>query len=135
EADIADLAGLAGGDGGLNGAAGGEDAVGILVADDLVELDQIDGVSAQTAHRLLELAVELLLGAAVHLGHQEDLVAIAVAQGLAHADLAGALVVVPAVVHEGDAAIDGLADEGDAGRGVERLLADVVAAQADGGDG
>ena len=72
--------------------------------------------------------------AAVDLGHEEDLVAIAAGERLAHADFAGAVVVVPAIVEEGDAAVDGLADELDRVLLGRRRLADVVAAEADGGD-
>ena len=70
---------------------------------------------------------------AVHLGHEENLLAVAVAQGLAHADFGDAVVVVPAVVHEGDAAVDGGVHETDALSGVG-LLAEVITAHADGGD-
>ncbi len=60
--------------------------------------------------------------------------AIAAGEGLAHAELAFAIVVVPAVVEEVDAAIDGLVDELN-GVGLRDLCAaDVVAAEADGGD-
>ena len=71
-------------------------------------------------------------GPAVDLGHQEDLLAVAVAERLAHADFAAAAVVVPAVVHEGDAVVDGGADDLDAFL-LLLLSADVVAAQADHG--
>ena len=47
-----------------------------------------------------------LLRAAVDLRHQEDLLPVAVAQRLAHAHLALAVVVVPAVVQERDAVVD-----------------------------
>ena len=73
-----------------------EDPVRILEANDLVMLHQIDAIGLQTAQRLVELPRRLAFRAAVDLGHQEDLVAIAVAERLAHADLAGAVVVVPA---------------------------------------
>ena len=133
KADVAELAGLAGFEGGFEGSAYGEDAVGVFEADDLVELDEVDHVGLEAAERLLELLGVLGFGAAVELGHLEDLGAVAVAEGLAHADLGDAVVVVPAVVHEGDAAVDGGADELDGlfGGG---LLADVEAAEADGGD-
>ena len=48
-----------------------------------------------------------LLGAAVDLGHQKDLVAVVVLrQCPAHQFFAAAVVVVPTVVHEIDAAVD-----------------------------
>ena len=48
---------------------------------------------------------------AVDLGHQEDLLPVTVLKRFAHSRFAHAFVVVPAVIHEGDAAIDSLADE------------------------
>src|SRR5690242_19478413 len=52
---------------------------------------------------------------------------------MAHPDLALAVVIIPTVIHERDAAIDGRSDNPDA---IVRigLRADMVAAQADGGD-
>ena len=82
---------------------------------------------------MFELRVVGLFGATVHLGHQEDFLPVAIAEGLAHADFADAVVVVPAVVEEGDAFVDGLADELDACLCVG-TFADVVTAKADGGD-
>ena len=114
-------------------AAGSEDAVGVFHADDFVELDEVDHVGLEAAEGLFELLVVLVGGAAVDLGHEEDLLAVAVAQGLAHADFGDAVVVVPAVVEEGDAAIDTGVDELDAFGGVV-LFAEMVAAHADGGD-
>src|SRR5207302_11274240 len=74
------------------------------------------------------------LGTAIDLVHQEDLQTISVLKSLAHADLARALVVVPAVIHEGDAAVDGLTDELNRFALGNRWLADVPTTQADGGD-
>ncbi len=73
--------------------------------------------------------------ASVDLGHDEDLVAMASLESFAHADFADAVVVVPGVVEEGDAAIHGLVDEADhlVLRGV-RIFGEVVSAHADGGD-
>ena len=133
EADVAEFACLLGGESGFHGSARGEDAVGVFHADDLVELDEVDHVGLESAEGLFELAVECGGGASVDFGHEEDLGAVAVAEGLAHADFADAVVVVPAVVHEGDAVVDGFVDEGDAVLGVG-LASDVVSAEADGGD-
>ena len=69
----------------------------------------------------------------VDLGHEERLLTVAVAQCLAHADFAPAVVVVPAVVEEGDAAVEGGADDADALLLIG-LHAEVVAAEADHGD-
>ncbi len=133
ESDVAEFAGLLGGESGFHGSAGYEDAVGVFHADDLVELDEVDHVGLESAEGLFELAVECGGGAAVDFGHEEDLGAVAVAECLAHADFADAVVVVPAVVHEGDAVVDGFVDECDAVGGVG-LTTDVVSAETDGGD-
>ena len=60
-----------------------------------------------------ELLVVVLGGAGVELGHDEDLVAVAVLKGLTHTDFGDAVVVVPAVVEEGDAAVHCLVDQVD----------------------
>src|SRR5262249_22774396 len=60
--------------------------------------------------RLVDLPRGRSLGAAVEFGHQEDLLPVAIAQGVAHSPLRLAVDVVPAVVHESDAAIDCAAD-------------------------
>ena len=77
-----------------------------------------------------------LFGTAVHLGHQEDLLAVAVAQRLSHFDFALAVpvVVVPGIVHEIDAAVDG-GTNNSRGQLVGRSLADVRTADADHGNG
>src|SRR6201999_636552 len=76
-----------------------------------------------------------LFGAPVDFGHQENLVAITIAQRLAHAGFAGAIaiVVIPTVVHESQAAINGRAHDANAFRLILDL-ADVRAAQADAGN-
>ena len=58
----------------------------------------------------------------------------AVGESLAHAQLADASVVVPAVVEEVDAALDGLVDEADGFSLFEVGFAEMVAAESDGGD-
>ena len=98
----------------LQGAALGEEAIGVLHADVLVELDQVDVIGLQPLERFVDLLGRRLLRAAVELGHEEDLLPIAVAKGLAHADFALALVVVPGVIQEGDAPVHAGADQPDA---------------------
>ena len=61
EADVAELARLPGLDQRRVGAVLVEDAVRILVADDLVVLDQVDAVGLQAAERLVELPRRFLL--------------------------------------------------------------------------
>ena len=64
---------------------------------------------------------------------KSNFLTVAVAQSLSHADLGDAVVVVPAVVEKGDAAVDARVHELDALAGFG-LLAEMVAAHADGGD-
>jgi hypothetical protein len=80
--------------------------MGILEAENLVMLNEIDGVSLQAPQRLVQLPGSFLARAAVDLAHEEDFLPVAIAQSLTHARLAGAVVVVPAVVHEVDAPIN-----------------------------
>src|SRR5213075_2511500 len=68
------------------------------------------------------------------LGHQEDLLAVAVLQRLAHPLFGSPFVVVPTVVEKGDPAIDRRADERDAVRFALPGKADMPAAEADGRD-
>jgi len=111
-----------------------EHAVRIFEADHLVVLDQIDAVGLQAVERLVQLPRRLLLRAAVDLGHQEHLVAIPVGERLAHADLARAVVVVPGVVHERDAAIDRVTNDAKAERLVDGRYSEVPASETDRGD-
>ena len=132
EADVANLAGLLRFQQRIHHALV-EEPVRIFHADVLVILHQVHLVRLQPLQRFVDLLRGGGLGAAVELGHQEHLLAVTVAQSLAHPDLALAVHVIPAVVHERDAAVDGRTDQ------PHRLLlvlgnADVVAAHADGGD-
>ena len=130
EADEADLARLLRRQHGLHGAALGEDAVGVFQADDLVELHEVDDVGLQPLEATRRSARRPTPCVRPSILVIRKTFAVAVAQRLAHADLALAVVVVPAVVQEGDAAIDGGADEPDALLLV-LLAADVMTAEAD----
>ena len=83
--------------------------------------------------RLLDLLGGGLFRAAIDLGHQKGFLAIPVAQSLAHAHFALAVVVVPAVVEEVDAVVERGADDADALLLV-LLHADVISAEADHGN-
>ena len=83
-----------------------EDAMRILIAKNLVVLHQVDVVGLQPNQRFVELTGCFCPAAAVDLRHQEHTIAIPVAKRASHADLAGAFVVIPAVVEKVDAAID-----------------------------
>src|ERR671936_443986 len=89
-------------------------ATSSLVAENLVVLYQFDAVGLEAAEGFLQFPRGFLFRPAVDLGHQEGFVAVAVAQRVAHPGLAGAAVVVPAVVHEADAAINRAAHDADA---------------------
>src|SRR2546426_10876079 len=82
---------------------------------------------------LVDLGRRRLAVAAVDLGHEKGLGPVAVAQRLSHPDLAPAAVVVPTIVEEGDAALDGPADDADA-LGRILLVADVIPADPDARD-
>ena len=133
EADVADLALLLGLLGRLNPAAGGEDHVRIGLVDDLVELPQIDHVGIESPQAVFEVLHGGFLIPAVMLGHEEDSVAIAVLQGFAHEHLGPPLVVLPCVVHERDAHVDGRANKADR-LPVVLDLSDVMAAEPEDGD-
>ena len=90
-----------------------EDLIRVFHADDLVVLHEVEPVGLEAGKRFLDLAHGGLLGAAVDLGHLEHFIAVAVLQRLAGAQFAGAQVVVPGVVHERDAAVDGAAHQFD----------------------
>jgi len=79
-------------------------------------LHEIDTVGLQPPQRFVELARGFDLRATVDLGHQEDLIAIPVEERPAHPRFGPALVIVPAVVEERDAAVDRRPDDSDAER-------------------
>src|SRR5208282_3177448 len=104
--EVANLAGLFRLYRGLEAAALGENLLGVVHPDDFVKLHQVDAIGLQALEAFLDLLRRPGLAVAVDFAHQEDLVAIAVAQRHPHPALALTVMVIPAVVHEGDAAID-----------------------------
>ncbi len=133
EADVADFSGLLGGEDGFERAVGSEETVGVFETDVFVELDEVDVIGLKTLEGFIDLDGGGGFGAAVEFGHEERFGAVAVAKGPAHADLGFTAVVIPAIVEEIHATVEGGADDGDADGGVLGA-ADVVAAEADGGD-
>ena len=106
EADVSDLPGLLRCRESLHGTAFAEDAVRVVVAEDLVVLHEVDAIGAEALQRCVDLVRGFGFAAAVHLGHEIDFVAvIALVESDTHAQLAAALVVIPAIIHERDAAI------------------------------
>ena len=57
----------------FNRAAGRENPIGVLEADNLVNLEEVDSVRLQACQRLIDLFGGLLPRAAVHFGHEKDL--------------------------------------------------------------
>src|ERR1700756_3915252 len=114
ETDVADFAGLPGFLNRLHCTARGEDEIRVVEANDLMELQEVDHICLQTSERLLDLTGSGVLIPAIDLCHQKNLLPVTIAESLAHPDLADAVVVIPAVVHEGDAAIDCCAKQADA---------------------
>ena len=77
-----------------------EEAVRVFHADHLVILHQIDVVGLEALERFIDLPGGGGLGAPVELGHEEDLLPVAVAQRLTHQHFALAVHVVPGIVQE-----------------------------------
>src|ERR1700737_2165758 len=84
-----------------------ENAMRIFIAEDLVMLDEIDPVGLQSAQRLVQLPRRRFPRPAVDLCHDERLLPVAVTESSPHPPLAGTQVIVPAVIEEIDASIDG----------------------------
>src|SRR5882762_11936866 len=95
EADEADFARFLRSQDGLHPSAFGKNAIRIGVANDFVELEQIDPVGLKAAQRLVDLTGSRSFGAPVNLGHQKRPLAIPVAQRVAHADFTLAALLAP----------------------------------------
>jgi hypothetical protein len=133
EADKLGFARALGFDEGFHGSIFGENAIGIIKPDDFVNLQKVEMISLQALQRFFDLFGSRALGAAIDFGHEKDLLSIAITQSFAHTFLAGSIVVIPAVIHEIDAGIDGVADNPDALIGGSSL-ANVEAAKPDHGN-
>jgi hypothetical protein len=77
----------------------------VFVAEDLMVLNEVNEIDLEPPERLLELSRRLLFRPAVDFRHEEYFVPVAVAESFPHASLAGAVVVIPTVIHEVDPAI------------------------------
>jgi len=117
----------------LDGAARREAALWIVWSNHFVNLHQIDDVDLEPLHRLLELPARRCRRPPVQLGHHECFLPIPVAQRFPGASFTLSAVVVPAVVEEVDATVDGGANQLDAILFVFRD-SNVIAAQANGRD-
>ena len=78
ETDVARLAGLLGRDQRLHRSTAREEAIGIVEANVLVELHQVDMVGLGALQRLVDLLSRFLFSAAIELRHQKSLRAVAV---------------------------------------------------------
>ena len=74
-------------------------------------LHQVNMVSLQPPHRCFQLRARCRTGAAIELGHQKGLPAVAVFKRLSHSFFAHAFVVVPAVIEEVDSLIERRTDD------------------------
>src|ERR1019366_7925870 len=108
-----------------------KNTIRIVEADDLMMLHQIDMIGLQPFQASLDLPLGHLFGAPVDLRHQKYFLAIAVLQGLPHPDFALAFVVVPAVIHEGNAAVDTSSHQANAVLLCKPMLCKMEAAHAD----
>ena len=79
-----------------------------------MKLQKIDHVRLQAYQRLLNLPGGGVLISAVDLCHQKDLLPVTIAKRLAHSDFADTAVVIPAVIHKSDTAINCGAKQADA---------------------
>src|SRR5262249_60717752 len=101
EADVAERARLARLDERRVGTVCSENAMRMLVAENLVVLDQVDAVGLEAAEGFFQLPRGFLFRPAVDLGHQEGFVAVALPPRPAPPALAGAAVVCPGRVPVG----------------------------------
>src|SRR5229473_5421900 len=130
EADVANLSRLLCFEHGFYRSACGKNAVRIVVANHLVELEEIDAISLKAVQRFIDLARGGGFAASIDLGHEKRFLPIAVAQRVAHAYFALATIVVPAVVEKIDSLIQPGADNANTFLGI-RLLAKMIATEAD----
>src|SRR5665213_1830202 len=131
KSDKANLARAFGIEKGFHGAMRREDAVGVVEADYFVVLEKIDMIDPQTLQRFVNLLRGFFFRAPIDLGHDESLRAVTVPERLTHPDLALPVVVIPGIVHEFQARIDGGANDlHSIGTGKLRLT-DVRASQTD----
>src|ERR1700690_213608 len=130
EADKTTLACLFGFEYGLHGSAFSKNAIRVGIANHFMELEQVNSIRLQPPQRFIELGYGGRFGSAIDLGHQKGLLAITIAQRLAHANFAVSAVVIPAVVEKIDAFVNPRPNNADALFDVA-LSGKVVAAKPD----
>jgi len=109
-----------------------ENTIRVFKPDNLMVLYQVDAIGLQPAERFVQLAGSGLFASSVNFGHEEDLAPVTVAQRFAHPDFTDAVVVVPAVVHEVDPAIDRAAHDSEAQLFIDVFQSQMPPAQTDG---
>src|SRR5438045_4415977 len=85
----------------------------IFVTQNLVVLDKIDLFHTEPLQRFVELSRGLFPRPAVNLRHEKCFFPITIAERFTHANLAGAFVVVPAVIQKVDTPVYGRAHNSD----------------------
>src|SRR5260370_19939487 len=129
EADETDFARISRLQDGLHSSAFGKNAIRIGVANDFVELEQIDLVGLKAAQRLVDLTGSRSFGAPVNLGHHKRPLAILVPKRVAHADFPLSAVPVPAIIEKVDTLVEACSDDANAFLGI-RLLAKMLATES-----
>src|SRR5580692_788784 len=129
ESDVTDLACLLRVQNSFQCSSGSKNTVRVGVANYLVELEEIDSVSLKAPQRVVDLIGSSGLGASVDLGHEESLLAVTIAQRVAHADFTLTAIVIPAVVEKIDALIETGANDANAFLGI-CLFAKMIAPKA-----
>jgi hypothetical protein len=128
KADKPDFPGLLRGHHGLKGTIPREETIWIFHADVFVALDQVDMIGLEPPQGFIDLLRRCFPGAAIEFCHEKHLLAVSVAKSYAHAPLALAFVVVPAIVHECYSAVDRGSDDPNAFSGIFRAT-NVMTAQ------
>ena len=95
-----------------------------------MKLDQVDAISLKSPKRLVDLSGGGSFVASIDFRHQKCLFAITIAQSFSDPNLARAIVVIPTVVEEIDAAIQSRPDNPDAFRFLYHRSAQVVAPES-----
>lgn len=83
-----------------------EETIRIFEANHFVKLQEIDVIDLEPTQRFIDLFGRRFSSPSVKFRHQEHTIAIAIGQCFAHANLTVAIIVIPAVVHERQPAID-----------------------------
>src|SRR5712691_2737049 len=77
----------------------------VFVTENLMVLDEINVFYTEALERFIELPCGLSPRPAINLRHEECFLPIAVAERLAHANLAGTFIVIPAVIQKVDTTV------------------------------